>query len=353
MAAERALAQSPEMPGFTLSGCEPVPVSRDELATYEGRYEYWEAGTAWELRDTSPLHEHPSARLVGLVQDIAKMRGTPIGLYGTADLQERDAKGMRVRAAQADQLIYLECLDVLPRVFVVDVFPLPDVVFEVDLTTDVGDRKLDVYAAWGVPEIWVEVPNAHMPSKRKPRGLTIHVLEDGAYRPRARSVAFPTWSAGEIHTALNEPYTSAATVGTLRRVGEAMGRLVGTGPDNDPFLGAERSISRLAGRVEGRQEGREAGRQEGRREGLVKERLSTIDRLFAARNIRLGARLNEFADRIATMPQDAVLDAALECADFADFQRRLGLGRGAPGVYDKSLVGEPADRRSWFVGEDA
>ena len=312
---------------YTLSGCEPVPVTGEELATYEGRYEYWEAGTAWELRDTSPVHEHPSARLVGLVQDIAKMRGTPIALYGTADLQERDAKGARVRAAQADQLIYLECLDVLPRVFVVDVFPLPDVVFEVDLTTDVGDRKLDVYASWGVPELWVEVPNAHMPSKRKRPGLTIHILEDGEYTPRAQSVAFPTWSAGEIHTALNEPYTSAATVGTLRRVGEAMGRLVGTGPDNDPFLGAERSISRLAGREE--------GRQEGRREGLVKERLSTIARLLAARDIRpdvdVARELNEVADRIATMPHGTVLDAALECADFADFQRRLRPGKRAPG----------------------
>ena len=323
MAAERALAQSPETVGFTLSGCEPVPVSRDELATYEGRYEYWEAGTAWVLRDTSPVHEHPSARLVGLVQDIAKMRGTPIGLYGTADLQERDAEGIRMRAAQADQLIYLECLDVLPRVFVVDVFRLPDVVFEVDLTTDVRDRKLEVYAAWGVPELWVEVPNAHMPSKRKRSGLTIHVLEDSAYRSCAQSVAFPTWSAGEIHTALNEPYTSAATVGTLRRVGEAMGRLAGTGPDNDPFLGAERSISRLAGREE--------GRSEGRREGLVEERLSTIDRLLAMRNIGVGTALNDVADRIATMPHDAVLDAALECADFAEFQHRLGLGRHAPG----------------------
>ena len=152
---------------------------------------------------------------------------------------------------------------------------LPDVVFEVDLTTDIRDRKLDVYASWGVPELWVEVPDAPMAGKRKRPGLTIHVLEDGENTPCAESVALPTWSARQIHAALNEPYASAITVGTLRRVGEAMGRLAGTDPDNDPFLGAERSISRRAGWRE--------GREEGRRERLVQERLSMIERLLATR----------------------------------------------------------------------
>ena len=94
------------------------------------------------------------------------------------------------------------------------------------------------------------------------------------------------------------------------------------GPDNDPFLGAERSISRRAGWRE--------GREEGRREGLVQERLSMIERLLAARKIRVDAGLNDVADRIAAMPHDAVLEAALECADLADLLRRLGLGRRTP-----------------------
>ena len=313
MATAGAAAQSPRPTGrpasVTLSGCDPMPLSRTEIADHEGRYEYWEAATeiAWVLRDVSPSHEHPSTRLVGLVQDIAKMRGTPIALFGTADLQERDAKGRRVRAAQADQLIYLDCPGVLPRVFVVDAFPLPDVVFEVDLTTDIRDRKLDVYAAWGVPELWVEVPDAPMPSKRKRPGLTIHILEDGEYTPCAESVAFPTWSARQIHAALNEPYTSAITVGTLRRVGEAMGRLAGTGPDDDPFLGAERSISRLAGQDQ----------------GLAKERLSMVESLLAARNIDVGGALNDAADQLAKMPRDVVVQAALQSRDVDDFLRRL------------------------------
>ncbi|MCY4011563.1 MAG: Uma2 family endonuclease [Gammaproteobacteria bacterium] len=313
MATNRAVVQSPEPTELALSGCEPIPLSCDEIGNYEGRYEYWEAATetAWVLRDVSPSHEHPSVRLVALVQDIAKIRGTPIAMYGTADLQERDARGARVRAAQADQLIYLETPRSLPRVFVVDAFPLPDVVFEVDLTTDIRDRKLDVYAAWGVPELWVEVPDAPMPSKRKRPGLTINVLADGGYKPCAASVAFPTWSPREIHAALNEPYTSSITVGTLRRVGEAMGRLVGTGPDNDPFLGMERNINRRA------------GRQDGLREGIVRERLSLVKGLLAARNIEVAGEIDHWADRMAEMTHDEVLQAALQSNDVGDFLGRL------------------------------
>ena len=176
-----------------------------------------------------------------------------------------------------------------------------------DLTTDIRDRKLDLYASWGIPELWVEVPDAHMPSKRQRPGLTIHVFQDGRFRQCAESVAFPTWTASEIHTALNEPFSSAITVGTLRRVGETMGQLVGTGPEDDPFLSAERNLSRLAGW----------------REGLIEERLATLEGLLRARNIHVTGELNDAADRIAAMPREAVLRAALESGDLDDFLRRL------------------------------
>ena len=306
-----ASAQQVSRPGATyaLSGCRPVPLSAREIADCEDRYEYWDAATetAWELRDVSARHEEPRTRLVEFVKDIGKMRGRPIAMYGTADLQERRADGTRVQAAQADELIYLDRRDHPPRVIVVGDFPLPDVVFEVDLTTDVRDRKLDVYASWGVPELWVEVPDADMPGKRKRPGLTIHVLDDGDYRQRAESEAFPTLSAPEIHRALNEPWTSTMTVATLRRVGEAMGRLTGTGPDDDPFLGAERQTSRQAGF----------------REGLRRERLATVERLLAARGIPVAGQLGDASDRIAEMPHEAMIEAALEAHDLAGFLRRI------------------------------
>ena len=118
----------------TLSGCRPVPMSPDEIGCYEGRYEYWDADSelAWMRHVISPRHEEPRMRLVALVSDIARIRGNPIAMYGTADLQERDAHGGRLIAAQADQLIYLDRPERPPEMIVVGAFPLPDVVFEVD-----------------------------------------------------------------------------------------------------------------------------------------------------------------------------------------------------------------------------
>ncbi|MDE0661758.1 MAG: Uma2 family endonuclease [Gammaproteobacteria bacterium] len=292
---------------FSLSGCRPFPLSAAEMADYDGRYEYWEAGIAWELRDTSPKHERPSVRLAELVGDIAKMRGTPIEMFRTADLQERGVGGTRIRAAQADELVYLDYHYEVPDVFVVGDLPLPDVVFEVDLTTDIRDRKLDVYAAWGVAELWVEVPDADLPSKRKQPGLTIHLLEDGRFRESAESVAFPTLSAREIHAALNESSTSAATVDTVRRVGGIMGRRTGTGPEDDPFLRVERRLSR----------------HEGQREGRRDERISMLEGLLVARGITITPRLRAEAHRIAALPTAAVLGAALETTDLDDFLRPL------------------------------
>lgn len=292
-----------------LRGCRPVPLSCVEVANYQGRYEYWEAATetAWVLRDTSPRHEHPGSRLVALVNDIGKTRGTPISMYGAADLQERRPDGARVYAAQPDQMIYLDCPDEPPQVIIVGNVPLPDVVFEVDLTTDIRDRKLDLYASWGVPELWVEVPDAGMPSKRKRSGLTIYVMDNDTYRESPESDAFPTWSAREIHASLNEPWTSSITAATLRRVGETMGRLTGTRPEDDPFVAAERRI--------GRREGQEA---------LFRERLATVERLLKARDIPVSGQLSECADRIAALPHEALLDAALQSRNLGDFLRRLG-----------------------------
>ena len=332
---------------FALSGCRPFPLSAAELDDYDRHYEYWEAGVAWELRSTSPRHERPGGRLAELVGDIAKMRGTPITTFRTADLQERGIGGTRIRAAQADELIYLDYRYAVPAVFVIGELPLPDVVFEVDLTTDIRDRKLDVYAAWGVRELWVEVPDADLPSKRKRPGLTIHILEDGRFREQGESAAFPTLTAREIHAALNELGTTEASVETARRVGGIMGRRAGTGPEDDPFLGVERRLSRHEGHSEGRREGlregrREGlreGRREGRREGLregrregLREgrhegrrdaRMSMLESILGARGIDVTPGLRAEADRIAALPHDAVTRAALESTDLDDFLSRL------------------------------
>ena len=95
----------PEFPG-----CRPMFLRCDEVATYDGRFEFWDAATetAWVVRDpTSATHEYPSHRLSALSELIASMRGAAITCFGAMDLELRGEHGERRRILQADQSVYL------------------------------------------------------------------------------------------------------------------------------------------------------------------------------------------------------------------------------------------------------
>ena len=246
--AKHRKSEAPEFPG-----CRPVHLSRDEVAGYDGRFEYWDRDTevAMVCEPTSYYHERPAQRLARLVQTIAHVRGTPIEAVGATDLLVRNARGERQRIMQADQILFLRPVETVPRGHAIEVGvdALPDVVLEVDHTTDVRRGKLSLYESWGFPEVWVEVPDEAAPSRPASRrsGLTIHVLGDEGLRTAPSSRAFSGWRAEEIHRALNEPALSGETTEVLRRVGRALGGLEGTGPDDDPLLREERRESRVQG----------------------------------------------------------------------------------------------------------
>ena len=191
-----------------------------------------------------------------LTDRIAAVRGAPVKCLGCTDLTERDEDGEPQIIMQADQSVYLHpARATLPRpVLTIGEHDFPDVVLEVDHTTDARRRKLPQYVAWGFPEVWIEVPEAQAESRPRSRrsGLTIHLLEDGAYRESAASRAFPGWTAVEIHAALNEETFSAETSAVLERVGAVLGEREGTGPDDDPLLGAHRRRSRAEGELRGK-----------------------------------------------------------------------------------------------------
>ena len=242
-------------------GCRAVRISRDEIDSWEGRLEFWDARTeiAMVAEPATTYHEYPSQRLIHLTAIIAQCRGSPIITVGTAALLLRTDTGAKAQIMQADQTVYLHPNRDRPRGAAMEVGQkLPDVVLEVDHTTDVYRRKFDLYEEWGFPELWVEVPDAASRSrpKRKVPGLRIHVLSaSGRFEERAASAAFAGWTAPEIHRALNEETPSAETTATLRRIGRALGEREGTGPDDSLFLKAERDEGwreGLAGRIAGR-----------------------------------------------------------------------------------------------------
>ena len=192
---------------------------------------------------------------------IAVTRGSPIETFGHADLLSRDERGEPRRIMQADQTVYLHPERDRPAgsVMVVGEDTLPDVIVEVDHTTDVRRRKLALYESWGLPEVWVEVPDADSPGRAASRepGVTIHVLHpDGSYRESAESRAFPGWTASEIHRAMNEPTLSVETMAVLDRVARALRTRDGDQAGDAPFLRRVRAESHAAGRAERRVEGR-------------------------------------------------------------------------------------------------
>ena len=287
-------------------GCTRITLTRDEFAEYDDRIEYWDARseTAWIVADKYGVHEGTSRRLPHLAERIASVRGTPIVSFGSVTLLVRDEAGEPRRAMEADETLYLHpTRAATPRKsLIIGENDFPDVVLEVDHTTDVRPGKLLLYEAWGFPELWVIVPPEGA-SPRRPAGVTIHRLEDGRYRSMPASGAFPGWTAGEIYDAMTEPTPSAATCRVLERVGRTLGAREGTGPADDPLS----SVLIAEGRLEGRAQELAAAVQ-----SLLQVRGLAVSPAFAARAAALGG-----------VPRDAVMASAYACADEADFWRRL------------------------------
>ena len=305
-----APAPAPDLPG-----CRPIPLRRRDLDTWDGRFEYWDGATetAWVVRDPTGLaHEQPAERLVELCTHIATVRGAPIGCYGTTDLELRDEHGRREKILRADQLAYLYPKRArLPEGggIVVGRHDLPDVILEVDYTTDVRPWKLGRYESWGFPEVWVEVPGRWSGGRRRgrPPGLTIHVLEGGRYRESRESRAFPGWWAHAIHDALNEVELTEWTYARLKSVGRRLGERDGTGPDDHPFLRSFRDESRSEGLAEGRTEGR----------------AKTVRELLRLRGIVVSEAFPANVPGFAEAPEEVAAAATLACESEEDFRARI------------------------------
>ena len=306
---------APPDPDPDLPGCKAVPMSREAVSRYEGRFEFWSArsGMAWMVRDpTGPDHESPASRLTGLVALIAAVRGSPIECYGSMDLMLRDEQGRAREIMQADQTVYLDPSRAQlagERAMVVGRHNFPDVVLEVDHTTDVRRGKLGRYESWGFPEVWVETPEQWSPSR--PRGLspglTVYLLEGGRYRESPESRTFPGWWARSIHHALNGLEPLGWTHARVERIGRALGAHEGTGPDDSPLLRSLRNESRSEGRAE--------GLAEAVREVLRSRGVECSDRFLAG--------LPEELTRGGGVESRLAISAAFACDDERDFRARI------------------------------
>ena len=305
-------------------GCVPVRVSGTEIdgPEWEGRrLEYWEAETetAWIAREAaSPYHERPAQRLAQLVERICETRGSGAQCFGAMDLRIREADGTLTDIMQADQSVILHPSRVRlpgPAHLIVGEHDLPDVVLEVDNTTDVRRGKLIAYREWGFPEVWVEVPEQGSPGR--PRGrrvrLVIYLLDGADYRESEVSRAFPTWRAEEIHHASNEPAMSEETEAVLWRVGRALGEREGTSWRDDAQL------RRVAGL------GHAEGVVEGRARGLAEAAVSML------RERGVEVSMDRVLDAVRRVSPGVAVKAAQHAGSEGDFFARLGRIRAGAG----------------------
>ena len=294
-------------------GCESFHLPTSEIDHYEGRLEFWDGRTetAWKVCEpTSIQHEGPSRRLVEMATRIASVRGSRILCFGSADLVRMGASGRKRWLMQADEVLYLhpDRIRLQGPAIDVDGDPLPDVVLEVDHSTDVRRRKLGIYQGSGFPEIWVLVPWES--SVRAPR-LAIHVRRGDGYREESESVAFPGWKAEEVHRALTEEPLSVPAWKALERVARGMGAREGTRPEDDPMT---RSISREAA-AKGYVKGRTEGRTEGARAAVLQ--------VLESRGIAVSDSLPRHLAEVGDISDAVLVNAALACRDEADFRRRI------------------------------
>ena len=325
-AGERPAArpENPALSGLAFPGCDRVPMTLAEYRRSEYPLEMWDAAshTAWRLREGPTWeHEGPSQALAQMAALIAAARGSTIKCYGAMGMvRDGDPPGRRL-VLHPDQTVYLHPAFVEQEYgdpLLVVGASYPDVVLEVDHTTDVRPGKLRIYESWGVPELWVEVPDQSSrsrPASLRP-GLTIRLLRNGAYRESPVSRAFPGWRAEDVHEGMNEIGFSERTCAILEHLGRRLGAREGTGPDDDPFLRSFRAESREEGRAAGREEGHAKGLAEGREEGLA----DAVREVLRLRGVEVS---EGFPGPLPDPDRRALLAAALACDNERDFLVRI------------------------------
>ena len=140
------------------------------------------------LEIMSPSREHERLKtLIGrMIETITVEWNIPISSGGSTTIKSE----MKKRGLEPDECYYIanEARMRGKDDFDVNEDPPPDLVVEVDITRSSLNR-MDLYAAFGVPEVW------------RYDGTTLHVTQlqpDGTYAPQEQSPSFPFLPLNEI-----------------------------------------------------------------------------------------------------------------------------------------------------------
>ena len=266
-----------------------------------------------EQRVTAARPSSLNTRLQALVERIAATRGVAIVVLRASELLIREPDGNARCVAPGSEAVYTHGIVMRAgKSSVVDGGEPPDVMVDADDSEIDLSRRLSLYERWALPEVWVAVPEGPVSRRREAAPhFAIHLLTRLGYVRVSRSAALPSWSAEEIHAALNEPkgLISERTSAALRRVGRLMHAHVGVGADDDPMLSPAQD---------------ELGA-----EPTVEDRVDAHEEMFGLRGFAVSP---SFTDRVAALqrPLPHLLRAAYECRDEDDFLERIGVVREVP-----------------------
>ena len=159
----------------------------------------YDSGTL-EVISPRPEHEKHTRFIDRLVSVLAEIRAIPFESVGSATWKRRRlAKGVEPDScyyvASAGRVIGKRGIDL-------EVDPPPDVVVEIDLTTE-SSRKFRIYAALGVPEIWWY--------DDQQRRMSFYELAGGVYVEIPQSRSFAGLTPAAVTTALEESDTRGQT----------------------------------------------------------------------------------------------------------------------------------------------
>ncbi len=134
-----------------------------------------------EIVSPLPEHEKTNRALAAIVEIALEEMDIDSENLGSSTFKRETLR----RGFEPDSCFYIRNVERIrnKKRIDLDVDPPPDLVIEIDLTSDSRD-KLPLYAALGVPEVW-----------RFDRSIEIMTLENGSYVKRPASSAIPTLTA--------------------------------------------------------------------------------------------------------------------------------------------------------------
>ena len=155
-----------------------------------------------EIMSPLPEHEEYKDFILRLAQAISDESGITLETRGSATFrQKRLAKG-----AEPDTCFYVQnaARIIGKRTIDLDVDPPPDVVVEID-TTNESLSKFNIYAAFGVPEIW----------RYDGERASIYQLTGQAYVEANASLAFPSLTAIALTEFIAQSKTQGQTAALI------------------------------------------------------------------------------------------------------------------------------------------